>query len=816
MKKILLTTISMMACFTVQAQNVSEGDIEKYLQAHPEAIERYMDNKQKPTPKGNFMEGLKSAPASVVDEITHNPNFYSLGNPQGKFVIIEFFDYQCGWCKRSHKALSEMLESEKAKDIRIIPVATPIFGAGSELIAKYVLAAGKQGKFKEMHHAVMTAGRHLDEGGLLDLAKGLGLNTTRLAKEAEGDEIARVLETANGYRTKMRVSGVPMFIVNGKVQSGAILDDKAQEILAAQGTMPIYGGSDDIKAADNPTRTYPKPNNFNEPQPMEPASTIAPDIMGVIKEARARGIIKPDGRLEINENGGKLSGKLLCSDSEIEKNLEAWDTEVNLANPDEEKMRQHLDGALRCISISDFEFEDSDSSIKFTGNYKFPVFADNSKGTIKANDKVIDISFKLAGNNQTANIIVRSKAGAKLADISVQYDAERMAIPFEWGMSGQLMDYMTRSGVSKHSNDRMIRQLQIWAQENELLTDGVFKINKAEIYQPDGKKVLILKGDDKDKSILRIFNSVEREFFNALWTDKDLKVKLSFPQSGGRILESETKFSPNFKENYKKFSAEYQKQVLKKGRPSVRLEASVEQMMQLFAGLKEEATLYGLDGQQLARLKIKLNDTITSTKRPENVIDYATVSILKPSMNCQVRSVTFSKVSPDEMTVCDSNGCTQQPAYTAVSKLQPCLEDDMDVLSKKFGEEIKDEMSKLENVYIPGVSDGYNMGMSRYRANEILNAAAMVAIVAASANGGMGNKADLSDLGGYQSMKLDGIAPFDSAIRSTPEGVVTIEFDPKTAKDIMPTIKELSGKRVVSDCTPDTNTCVLDMRISVK
>ena len=65
-------------------------------------------------------------------------------------------------------------------------------------------------------------------------------------------------------------------------------------------------------------------------------------------------------------------------------------------------------------------------------------------------------------------------------------------------------------------------------------------------------------------------------------------------------------------------------------------------------------------------------------------------------------------------------------------------------------------------------------------------------------------------------MNLEGIVASDSAIRGTPEGVVTIELDPKTAKDIMPIIKDLSGNRVVSGCTPNTNTCVLDMAKQVK
>ena len=62
---------------------------------------------------------------------------YSLGNPKGKFVIIEFFDHQCGWCKKTNVEMSKAVASAEGKNIRWIPIDTPIFGEASETIARF-------------------------------------------------------------------------------------------------------------------------------------------------------------------------------------------------------------------------------------------------------------------------------------------------------------------------------------------------------------------------------------------------------------------------------------------------------------------------------------------------------------------------------------------------------------------------------------------------------------------------------------------------------------------------------------------------------
>lgn len=210
-----------------------DENIKTYIEANPQVIidsvnafyKAQEEERQKPTPK--------VAPAGLVSEIINDKSNYSLGNPKGKFVIIEFFDHQCGWCKRTNKEMRAAVKSAEGKNIRWIPIDTPIFGEASETIARFVLAAGKQGKYEQMHEAVGEAQEKLDEAGLIALGKKLGLDTKKLKADADGKEIRGKLTANKEYAKKLNINGVPMLIVDGNINPGALLGDKLQEAVKA-------------------------------------------------------------------------------------------------------------------------------------------------------------------------------------------------------------------------------------------------------------------------------------------------------------------------------------------------------------------------------------------------------------------------------------------------------------------------------------------------------------------------------------------------------------------------------------------------------
>ena len=122
-----------------------------------------------------------------------------------------------------NKKMAEAIK--KSDNIRWVLMDAPIFGEKSEIIARYAYAAAKQGKFAEYHAALGDADKK-DEESLKAIGQKLGLNVEKLAKDAASDEAKNKLKKTREYTTKLGLSGVPMFIIEGKIQPGAFPDEQ--------------------------------------------------------------------------------------------------------------------------------------------------------------------------------------------------------------------------------------------------------------------------------------------------------------------------------------------------------------------------------------------------------------------------------------------------------------------------------------------------------------------------------------------------------------------------------------------------------------
>ena len=230
----LAIVLSVVACIKSCTCDMAGSDaaIEAYIKANPkvilDSVEAYHQEQEKNRPA----PPPQVAPAELIAKIVADKTNYSLGNPKGKFVIIEFFDHQCGWCKRTNDAMRAALAKPEAKNIRWIPIDTPIFGEASETIARYVLAAGKQGKYAAMHKAVGESKERLDEEKLIALGEKIGLDGKKLKADANGDAIKNKLIANREFTRALNINGVPMLIVNGKINPGALFGEALDAVVA--------------------------------------------------------------------------------------------------------------------------------------------------------------------------------------------------------------------------------------------------------------------------------------------------------------------------------------------------------------------------------------------------------------------------------------------------------------------------------------------------------------------------------------------------------------------------------------------------------
>ena len=155
-----------------------------------------------------------------------------LGNPDGNFVIYEFTDYNCGYCKRVFQPLQELLAGDS--EIRLVIKEFPILSQTSVLAAQAGIAAQAQGVFPEFHVAMMTARGAISMESILDAAETAGADTARLPADMNSPAVAAIIDRTRAAAQALEISGTPGLVIGSQVIPGAISIEQMREIVAAE------------------------------------------------------------------------------------------------------------------------------------------------------------------------------------------------------------------------------------------------------------------------------------------------------------------------------------------------------------------------------------------------------------------------------------------------------------------------------------------------------------------------------------------------------------------------------------------------------
>jgi protein-disulfide isomerase len=142
-----------------------------------------------------------------------------VGNVKGDVPVIEFFDYNCGYCKKAFSEVAQLVD--KDKKVRVILKEFPILSKGSEEASRVALAAKLQGKYWEFHRAMLESQGQANEASALRVAEKLGLDMTRLKKDMASAEVKKEIEDTRQLATKMGIQGTPHFIIGDRIIAGA-------------------------------------------------------------------------------------------------------------------------------------------------------------------------------------------------------------------------------------------------------------------------------------------------------------------------------------------------------------------------------------------------------------------------------------------------------------------------------------------------------------------------------------------------------------------------------------------------------------------
>ena len=154
-----------------------------------------------------------------ANAIFRSPLAFVAGNPDGDVSVVEFFDYNCGYCKRALPDVVKLVDNDSK--VRVVLKELPIFGEDSEAAAKAALAAHKQGKYFEMHQKLFTEPGKADKEKALRIAGELGLDPAQLEKDMADPEVQRSLDEAKELAQKLGLQGTPLYLIGDRVIPGA-------------------------------------------------------------------------------------------------------------------------------------------------------------------------------------------------------------------------------------------------------------------------------------------------------------------------------------------------------------------------------------------------------------------------------------------------------------------------------------------------------------------------------------------------------------------------------------------------------------------
>ena len=255
------------APFTADQRSEMDSAIKDFIMNNPQilisSVEAYY-NKQNENKKAQ--EGpIKQFPAGLLD----GPNDPYVGPKNAKLAVVEFFDYNCGYCKQVATDLDRLMDEDK--EIKVIFKELPILSDTSEVAARYALAANKQGKYRAYHMALLQHQGPITQAFLEESATSVGLDIAKLKTDAETQDVRDVLAKNVALARELGVQGTPFFIIGTEKVPGAIGLTRMKEIIAK-----ARGGA--APAADTATPGDAAPAATAEPEVKAEAAPAATSV----------------------------------------------------------------------------------------------------------------------------------------------------------------------------------------------------------------------------------------------------------------------------------------------------------------------------------------------------------------------------------------------------------------------------------------------------------------------------------------------------------------------------------------------------------
>ena len=199
----------------------TEEDIKKYILENPEVIIQSLQNYEKKKEE----EDLKSRKDFINENLSiiqKTDGFIYDGNENSEIIIVEFFDYNCGYCKKAHNEIKKLLKDNE--NIKVVYKNLPILSERSAFFAQLSLAVGleSQEDFLKFHDFIYNSSARINENKINKFLKSIGLNPKKIFKVSESDEIKSMIQNNVYLAEKIGITGTPAFLIDKEIISGFV------------------------------------------------------------------------------------------------------------------------------------------------------------------------------------------------------------------------------------------------------------------------------------------------------------------------------------------------------------------------------------------------------------------------------------------------------------------------------------------------------------------------------------------------------------------------------------------------------------------
>jgi protein-disulfide isomerase len=215
--------------FTAGQKTAVEKIVHDYLIANPEVVREAieeLDRRQKADEANQRGKVVSDKAATLFNSV----NQAVVGNPKGDVTLVEFFDYNCGYCKRSVNTVAKLIEGDPK--LRVVLKDFAILGPDSVEAALVANAARMQfspEKFWEFHRKLLETKGHIGKQQAMAVARDVGADMTRLEKDFDKPETKAALQEVSGLADALRFDGTPAWVVGGEALVGGVPFDELKK-----------------------------------------------------------------------------------------------------------------------------------------------------------------------------------------------------------------------------------------------------------------------------------------------------------------------------------------------------------------------------------------------------------------------------------------------------------------------------------------------------------------------------------------------------------------------------------------------------------